>query len=720
MRNKILTIFVMFFIAITLAVTACHEKPKVPEQAADITEPADETEGEPSEGQVPEVGKDTISPKISGVSPSGSGVGINEPVSITFSEAMDASSITTNVIIVSEEGGDAIDGDVSYTGVTAVFNPVNNLKANTVYKVIVKKDVKDKAGNAMEGDYAWQFKTGEEADTEKPQITGTIPQNGQTGVDTESNIVIMFTEAMDPETINNDTFKVVDKASGNEVAGVVTYADEAAEFDPTETLTADKSYIVSASTDMKDQAGNNLMEFLSFDFITAAVVDTVKPYVTSSIPSMGETNVSTNVAVQARFSEPMLLSSISTANIHLQADPNISVSGTVDYDGALVTFTPDAPLAANTEHRFVIKKEVSDLSHNNMENDWGMVFVTGVAVDDTPPEVVESTPVMGDINVSPSANMVFKFSEDMNSDTMITSTFPLYDMSTSPAELVACTVSYSSAVATVTPNSQLKDNTVYRMTVIGEEAKDIAGNSMSSNYQLQFTTGTAPDTVPPTYLSWDPSLNETNVSPTTQIIVVFSEEMKEETVLNENAIQLYKSPEGTLVPGRTQYSEGTATFIPGEQTPVPLMENTIYRLVVKKDVVEDLAGNHPEANLNSQFTTGTMPDTVPPTVESVDPADEAIQIPTNIGEIKIIFSEPMDQESLQQPNVFVLQSTATSQIVGFTNIIYYDSTVRLSIDGYLEPDVTDRFAVRKSVSDAAGNPMTDNFNSTFTTGSGPE
>ncbi|MEK6900972.1 MAG: Ig-like domain-containing protein, partial [Nanoarchaeota archaeon] len=102
---------------------------------------------------------DTTPLTVSSTSPSNSAtsVAINTSVTATFSENMDASTITTSTFTISN--GDSVSGTVTYSDTTATFTPSENLSYNTTYTATITTGVKDSAGNAMTSDYSWSFTT---------------------------------------------------------------------------------------------------------------------------------------------------------------------------------------------------------------------------------------------------------------------------------------------------------------------------------------------------------------------------------------------------------------------------------------------------------------------------------------------------------------------------------------------------------------------------------
>jgi len=100
---------------------------------------------------------DTKPPSVTARTPAAgaTNVSINISPSVTFSEAVDQSTITFTL----RGGGSAVPCTMSYSGKKAVFTPAGPLSYNTKYTAIVSVGVKDLAGNAMPSDYTWTFTT---------------------------------------------------------------------------------------------------------------------------------------------------------------------------------------------------------------------------------------------------------------------------------------------------------------------------------------------------------------------------------------------------------------------------------------------------------------------------------------------------------------------------------------------------------------------------------
>lgn len=105
---------------------------------------------------------DTTPPTVSSADPANNatGVALNQAITVTFSEAMDCSTITTSIVTLKDNLDTAVAGTISTcNNTTAVFTPSSNLSYSTLYTATITTGVKDAAGNAMAANYTWNFTT---------------------------------------------------------------------------------------------------------------------------------------------------------------------------------------------------------------------------------------------------------------------------------------------------------------------------------------------------------------------------------------------------------------------------------------------------------------------------------------------------------------------------------------------------------------------------------
>jgi len=87
------------------------------------------------------------------------GVARNKELTITFSEAMDPTTINATTFTLMQ-GTTPVSGTVSYSGNTAKFTPTNALSAGTSYTATVTTGVKSLSGTPLAANSVWSFTTG--------------------------------------------------------------------------------------------------------------------------------------------------------------------------------------------------------------------------------------------------------------------------------------------------------------------------------------------------------------------------------------------------------------------------------------------------------------------------------------------------------------------------------------------------------------------------------
>ena len=99
-------------------------------------------------------GSDTSRPTVIGSTPTGINVPVNTQITVTFSEAMNQSSVRSNF-----STNPHTTGSFSWSGNNITYIPGLNLTYNTTYSVKIGTGAKDLAGNNMSAPYEWQFTT---------------------------------------------------------------------------------------------------------------------------------------------------------------------------------------------------------------------------------------------------------------------------------------------------------------------------------------------------------------------------------------------------------------------------------------------------------------------------------------------------------------------------------------------------------------------------------
>lgn len=621
-------------------------------------------------------------------------VRLGRNLSATFSEVMDPLTITSATFTL-VQGITPVNGAVTYSGVTAIFNPTSPLLANTPYIATITNDVADLAGNTLTFSHSWTFTTGELVDTVGPAVTFTDPENADSGVATNTKIAVGFSEPMDPLTVTTATFTLFRGAT--QVSGTVAYVGITAVFTPTSGLQANTIYTAAISLAASDLAGNGLAGNFVWTFTTGASVDITAPAVTFINPLNASFDVALNKKIAAVFSETMNPLTISTDTFTL-FEGATQVAGTVTYSGITAVFSPVGGLSADTTYTAAISLSAADLAGNNLPGNFVWTFTTGASPDTVAPSVSFIDPENATSNVAINKRIVATFSEAMDPLTINVLTYTLFRGSTP----ILGTVSYSGTAAVFSPVGGLATDTTYT-AAISLSATDLAGNPLAGNFVWTFTTGGLADVIAPEIVLVDPTNAALDVVVNKKIAISFSETMDPLTI-DTVAITLFQG--ATQIPGTVTYSGAIAVFVPNDD----LLVSTPYTVAVSSEAT-DLAGNALAGNFVWSFTTGELLDTTAPAVSFSTPQNGAANVLTN-SVIDITFGEAMDPATITTGTILLTQGV--TPVSG--TVTYSGATATFTPLSDLLPNTSYTATCLADAADLAGNTLGADFAATFTTG----
>ncbi len=107
-------------------------------------------------------------------------------------------------------------------------------------------------------------------DTVAPTVLGESPASGATGVSVYSNVVVKFSELLDPTTVTASAGNVYIQAAGSStrVAATLTYTGSTVTLVPSAALAGNTTYTVTVATGVKDSSGNALASPVTWSFTT--------------------------------------------------------------------------------------------------------------------------------------------------------------------------------------------------------------------------------------------------------------------------------------------------------------------------------------------------------------------------------------------------------------------------------------------------------------------
>jgi len=326
-------------------------------------------------GGLPPVVVDTVAPYVLSTNPvlNSIGVEINRAITVTFNEAIDPATITSNSFLLDHSTGGIVTGTVTYDAAsrTAIFLSDVNLATSTAYIATITNDVKDLAGNALSNDYTWGFTTAappdiDAIDASPPNVMSRFPAPNAISVAPNTVISVTFNEPIDPFTINTSTLTL---HGASPVSGTISYIGTTALFKPEVDLTAGTVYTVTVAGTIKDLAGNFLGAPEVWSFTTGSQADVQSPQVLSFSPLDDAENVPTDSSVVVNFNEP-----IKPFEYGVIDGRPVAVTFNETYTS--ISMKPTADLKPNTT--YTVSIQIQDQAGNLMEQPYTWQFKTAL------------------------------------------------------------------------------------------------------------------------------------------------------------------------------------------------------------------------------------------------------------------------------------------------------------------------------------------------------
>lgn len=214
---------------------------------------------------------DTTPPTVTATAPTSNATGVSlyDSLTATFSEKLAPATVTTATFTLEGPTG-AVAGTVSYDSGTrtATLDPTAALAALSRYTATLSAGITDLAGNPLVP-YSWSFTTGL-ADTTPPTLTGYAPTDGATGISLAAQVVMTFSEALDPASVTSATVFLT--GPGGAVPATLAYTPGATRVTlrPSGQLAPTTRYTATVKATVSDVAGNPLGSDTVWSFTTAA------------------------------------------------------------------------------------------------------------------------------------------------------------------------------------------------------------------------------------------------------------------------------------------------------------------------------------------------------------------------------------------------------------------------------------------------------------------
>lgn len=551
---------------------------------------------------------DTTPPSVTATSPANgvTGVSATSTVTVTFSEAMDAASITTTSFELRTASSTLVPALVGYDAGTrvATLTPTSALTGGVAYTATVKAGsggVRDAAGNALASNYTWSFTTAAQAppaDTTPPTVSSVSPANGATGVSVAALAIVTFSEAMDASTISTSTIELRD-ASNALVTATVSYdsVTRTATLTPSGVLANGAVHTVtvkSGAGGVKDAAGNPLASTFTSSFTTVAAAPTgtlVASYAFNENAGVTARDGSGNNNAGTVSGAAWTPAGKYGTGLDFKGTTDwvtVANAGTLGLTTAMTLEAWVYPRALSGWNTVVMKETTGGLAYALYANDnspWPASYVrmTGAS---------NSTGVSGTSALS------------LNTWTHLAATYDGATLKLFVNGTLASSQAASGVMTASTGPLHIGGNTIWGeyFTGVIDEVRIYSRALTGAEIQTDMATaldGAPIDTTPPTVTAVSPGAG-TRVGTKTTVSATFSEAMQSATI-GTTTFQL-RDPLNALVSASVSYTAGTRT---AKLTPAsPLTSGTLYRVTIKSGAsgVKDLANNSLAADNTWTFT----------------------------------------------------------------------------------------------------------------------
>jgi len=578
------------------------------------------------------------------------------------------------------------------------FTPASQLAASTGYTVTLTAELRDIAGNALTNPGALVFTTGVENDTTVPTVTTYTPYHGEVGVGRLPVIRVMFSEAINPISLNATAFYIYNYLTGALIRSTITVAPDrrSATLIPDGPLEPYSVYYYFLSPFL-DIAGN-AASLGTIVFGTGASVDTVPPTVVSLEPPSGATNVPVNAQVRVMLSEAIDATSLGASAIQLS--PSVAGALALSPDRLSLLFTPGANLVVSTTYTVQVSG-LRDSSGNTM-SPVSSSFTTAASstADTTAPTVVSFSPASAATNVPVSSPIVMTVSEPIRASGLagsmrVFANTPLYGFVQIAG---AHSVDPTGTAITFTPIVPYPGNTqLWVYSNYDSSTTDFAGNPLQFT-TTTFTTASDADTIAPVVVMVTPSEGATGIGPQAVVTLTFSEPLLPSTVTNDTFTLFDGSIE--LGPAITRSADNTTVFLT-----TTLQFNSTITVFATGDVT-DVSGNA-LADFSSTFTTGSTTELNRPQIVTQRPTGPGIPADASIT---LFVNEPLN-ESTAAGAVYVSQNGVL--VEGEVTLSGGGTAIHFDPAGNFAPGATVQVFVTGDARDTFGNSLFD-YNGSFT------
>lgn len=638
---------------------------------------------------------DTTQPIITTTVPTNGATGIatNSTVTLNYSKPIDPISVNAGTIyIYSNQTGYQIPGSYSVTNTattaTVVFTPSAPVPAGTKVEVIPNYNccVQDYVGNHAQGGN-FSFTTANTVSTTPPMVTSVTPSNNSTNQGLNTIITLMFSESVNPNTLNSTNLAVFD--GPNRLSTSISYSSPytSVTLSPSG-LTSSSTIIVTATNGIQDLSGNALVSSTAFpglqmEFTTGAPGSNSRPSVSTQRPGNGATNVPVTSPVTLFLNQAMDPTSTLAAVQVSQNGTLVAGTPTLDASGTVLTFTPTSAFNQGALIQVFLPSTALNTFGNPVYSYSGQ-FTTVPNLTTVAPVITGYIPSNGQQNVPLSAVVEIAFSKPINPNSLTSGTAS----SVSPCaattsnvslctqqngQLIPVTVELRAPnVIRMTPQANLSTTPPNYCFTINTNIQDTTGLNLVNPAAYCFTVGSSADAVQPAVTSITPPNTSTGVSTAAQVYLHFSKPLNPLTVTTGSTGSITLTAGGQpITPASISFTNlyGTNTQQDVIVTPYGTFPDNTPITVTATSAIQDPSGNALQntAGATSTFTTATGASLGNSSAVSTLPVNGASGIPINTA-IYVTAAVPLDPTTLGTNGLTLYDNTVNNGTYTATSV----------------------------------------------------
>ncbi len=443
------------------------------------------------------------------------------------------------------------------------------------------------------------------------RIIQFFPPSGFNLQVTEFTIFVAFSKILDEKTVSENTVRVF-KDGQNLKADIKVVDGQTIQVKPL--IITQGKYKVSISKEIKSIRGENLKSDFSWEFQVVGEGTIFPPTEPPKFPPLIKkiypphlASVKTDTVVYVIFTKPVI--NVNSSNFLLQDVTGKIITSKIVYieDNNTALLIPESPLTPSQIYIATVKSGITAADGEILTQDvvWSFLTLPEVGEDKIPPSVILIIPQNGAQGVPINTEIKIFFSEDINTGTI--QNIRILDQF---GQNIPYSFSYDSSLNLVVlkPSGLVPARTY---TVVVQNIKDIAGNTMDSIFTSSFATadsvsggGNTGDTTRPqiqkifidgTEVTLPGPVEGVSVSPT--IKVFFSEKISPSTV---NSSTFFISDGVNNIPSTITFDLDLTS---AELSPNITLNHAALYWVFITGGIEDMAGNQLENPVTFPIST---------------------------------------------------------------------------------------------------------------------